>query len=148
MEAASPGRRVAIVCRLDEAAGEAVAGFIDRLGLEAFEVRPRADGDDNAIDRLDGVRGADYAIVMVPAGDLGGSPGAISPEVLLEVGFLFGAVGRRRLCFLIAGATPTLGAELDAVVTRHSMDDAGLWRLLLAREMRQAGLDVDMNRAL
>jgi len=28
------------------------------------------------------------------------------------------------------------------------MDDAGLWRLLLAREMRQAGLDVDMNRAL
>jgi hypothetical protein len=85
---------------------------------------------------------------MVPAGDLGGSPGAIPPEVLLEVGFLFGAVGRRRLCFLIAGAKPTLGAELDAVVTRHSMDDAGLWRLLLAREMRQAGLDVDMNRAL
>jgi hypothetical protein len=28
------------------------------------------------------------------------------------------------------------------------MDDAGLWRLLLARAMKQAGLDVDLNRAL
>jgi hypothetical protein len=28
------------------------------------------------------------------------------------------------------------------------MDESGLWRLLLAREMRQAGLDVDMNRAM
>jgi hypothetical protein len=33
-------------------------------------------------------------------------------------------------------------------VVRHPMDDGGLWRLLLAREMKQAGLSVDMNRAL
>jgi hypothetical protein len=31
---------------------------------------------------------------------------------------------------------------------RHTMDDAGLWRVLLAREMKRAGLNVDLNRAL
>ena len=42
---------------------------------------------------------------------------------------------------------PELPAEL-ALVPRHGMDDAGLWHLLVAREMRKAGLDVDMNKAL
>ncbi len=142
--------RVAIVCRLDAALGKAAAAFIEQLGLDPVVVEAApSQGQSQTIDRLDGVRGADYAIVMLPANDLGapsGGSGARS-DVLLEAGFLFGAVGRRRVCFLLDGQ-PSLGPQLDAVVVRHVMDDAGLWRLLLAREMKQAGLAVDMNRAL
>jgi hypothetical protein len=36
---------------------------------------------------------------------------------------------------------------LDGVL-RVSPDDTGVWRLLLAREMKRAGLDVDLNKAL
>ena len=32
--------------------------------------------------------------------------------------------------------------------TTIAIDDSGVWRLLLAREMKRAGLDVDLNRAL
>jgi hypothetical protein len=32
--------------------------------------------------------------------------------------------------------------------TRITVDEAGVWRLLLAREMKRAGLDVDLNRAI
>jgi hypothetical protein len=28
------------------------------------------------------------------------------------------------------------------------IDDDGLWRLLLARELKKAGLEVDLNKAL
>ena len=144
------GRRVAIVCRLDAAIGKAAATFVERLGLEPWMVQALANqGQSRSIDALDEVRGADYAIVMLPANDLGAASGsaAVHPEVLLEAGFLFGAVGRRRVCFLFDGP-PALGPELEGVVVRHVLDEAGVWRLLLAREMKQAGLDVDMNRAL
>jgi predicted nucleotide-binding protein len=144
------GRRVAIVCRLDAAVGKAAAEFVERLGLEPAMVQAdTSPGQSRPIDALDEVRGADYAIVMLPANDLGAGSGsaAVRPEVLLEAGFLFGAVGRRRVCFLFDGP-PSLGPELEGVVMRHVLDEAGVWRLLLAREMKQAGLDVDMNRAL
>lgn len=147
---AASGRRVAIVCRLDAAVGKAAAAFVERLGLEPSMVQAFAgSGQSPSIDGLDEVRGADYAIVMLPANDLGAASGsaAVRPEVLLEAGFLFGAVGRRRVCFLFDGP-PSLGPELQGVVVCHVLDEAGVWRLLLAREMKQAGLDVDMNRAL
>jgi predicted nucleotide-binding protein len=144
------GHRVAVVCRLDAAVGKAAAEFVERLGLEPAMVQADASpGQSRPIDALDEVRGADYAIVMLPANELGASSGSatVRPEVLLEAGFLIGAVGRRRVCFLFDGP-PSLAPELEGVVMRHVLDEAGVWRLLLAREMKQAGLDVDMNRAL
>jgi hypothetical protein len=133
--------RVAIVCRLDEAARQAASTFVAQLGLEAAAAPPS--GSFPA--RLDGLRHADYAIVMLPAEDLGTS-GATRADVLLEIGYLFGVVGVGRLCFVVTGK-PAPAAELDGIA-RHTMDEGGLWRLLLAREMKQAGLDVDLNRAI
>jgi predicted nucleotide-binding protein len=135
------GGRVAIVCRLGEAAREAASGFVTKLGLEPVVLRDLDAGDGTFIERLEGLRDLDFAIVLLSADD----PGA-TPAGLLEIGFLLGATGRGRVCFILEGV-PALDPVLDGVV-RHTMDAAGLWRLLLAREMKQAGLDVDLNRAL
>ena len=108
-----------------------------QLGLEAVPLRDPSDTAGGAyIDRLDALRGVDYAIVLLSEGE----------GALLEIGFLLGAIGRARMCFVVAG-NPVLAPHWEGVA-RHAIDDAGLWRLLLAREMRQAGLDVDMNRAV
>ena len=136
-------RRVAIQCRLGDAARDAASNFVAQLGLQSVIAAEPQQGNASFIDALDGLRGADYAVVLLPAEDLSPNP---RPALLLEIGFLLGALGRGRLCFLVAGkpeAVPELGA-----VTRLTMDDAGVWRLLLAREMKQAGLEVDLNRAL
>lgn len=132
---------MAVVCRLDQATRQAASAFVTQLGLEPV-IAPAA-GSFPA--RLDGVRDADYAIVMLPADDLGTS-GTTRADVLLEIGYLFGVVGPGRLCFVVNGK-PAPARELESIA-RHSFDDGGLWRLLLAREMKQAGLDVDLNRAL
>lgn len=133
--------RVAIVCRLDQTARQAASDFVSQLGLEPV-VAPAA-GSFPA--RLDSVRDADYAVVLLAAEDLGTS-GATRADVLLEIGYLFGVVGAGRLCFVVTGK-PAPARELEGIA-RHALDDGGLWRLLLAREMKQAGLDVDLNRAL
>jgi predicted nucleotide-binding protein len=126
--AASRTPRVAIVCR-DDAAGEAVTTFIADLGLEpVISLEPRGGA---SLDVLEGLRQVDFAVVL-------------QPDRLLEIGFLLAAVGRQRLRLLQAGGNS------DALpgVSQQPMDEGGLWRLLLARDMRQAGLEVDLNKAM
>lgn len=120
-----------------------MAGFVVQLGPQPVIAPARQQGDANFADALDGLRGADYAVVMLAVEELSPNP---RPALLLEIGFLLGALGRGRVCFLVAGK-PEAVPEL-AAVSRLPMDDAGVWRLLLARDMKQAGLEVDLNRAL
>ena len=116
--------------------------------MEPLPVADALIGDDiTFVERLDRVRGADYAIVLLPAAHLAAGPGDTGgrAETLLEIGFLFGALDRRRVCYLVAGKGK-VAPELDGVVLVHPLDSGDLWHLLLAREMRKAGLEVDMNR--
>ena len=122
------------------------------LGLEPLVLAESTESaDGNVFGRLQGLRDADYAIVLLSTDDI--DPASVDPDpagvrraILLEIGFLIGAVGRERVCLVLAGE-PVAAPDL-AGVPSQPMDNGGVWRLLLAREMRQAGLDVDMNRAL
>ena len=100
-----------------------------------------APGTANFIERLDPLRDLDYAIVLPSPDQL-----SATPIGLLEIGFLLGSLGRGRVCFILQGQ-PALVPDLNGVA-RLGMDDEGLWRLLLARELKQAGLVVDLNHAL
>lgn len=80
---------------------------------------------------LEALRGADFALVL-------------QPERQLELGFLLAVLGRERICVLQQGA----GASPLPGIAHHAVDEAGVWRLVLAREMKKAGLDVDLNKAL
>lgn len=124
---AAAALRIAIVGGAGGPHVDTVAAFIAQLGLEPV------------LQPLESVRSVDYALVLVPPGEPG-------PEFLLDIGYLFAIAGRGRLCFVVQGK-PSLPPVLDGI-PRHAVDDSGLWRLLLAREMRQAGLDVDLNRAI
>ena len=83
-----------------------------------------------SLDVLESLRHADFGVLM-------------QVDRQLELGFLLAALGRSKLVVLHPGE----GSGL-AGLPHQAMDDSGLWRLLLAREMKQAGLDVDLNRAL
>jgi predicted nucleotide-binding protein len=134
----------------NDAATRSVASFVQQLGLEAAPLAAGAAGGDSTfLDRLEGVRGADYAIVLMPAADLAPAPGGagLRPQTLMEIGFLFGLLSRRKVCFLVSGKA-ALAPELEGLVQVHTRDEAELWRLLLAREMRKAGIEVDMNKAV
>lgn len=121
---ASAGKRIVIVCR-DDAAGEAVTTFVAQLGLEPVISQSAS------LEGLEVLRQADFALVL-------------QADRPLEIGFLLGALGRSRVFLLQApGAADSLPG-----LTLQAMDEGGLWRLLLAREMKKAGLAVDLNLAL
>ncbi|MEJ5990631.1 hypothetical protein WG902_11580 [Ramlibacter sp. PS3R-8] len=126
---ATSGRtpRIAILCH-DDAAGQAVTTFIADLGLEPVIVQPPASAA--SFDALEGLRNAEFAVVL-------------QLDRQLELGFLLAALGRSKLVVLQPGE----GSGV-ADLPRQQMDDGGLWRLMLAREMKKAGIAVDLNRAI
>ena len=125
-------------------------GFVAQLGLQAITLPEPPNTSDSAFfDRLERLSDPHFAIVVLAANTLGTAsavPDALSPALLLELGFLIHALGRSRICFLVAGNV-AMAPPWEGVV-RLPMDEAGTWRLVLARAMKHAGLDVDMNRAL
>jgi predicted nucleotide-binding protein len=121
--------RVAIVCR-DDNVGEAVTTFIAELGLEpVISQEPSTDG--SSLEALEGLRKADFALVL-------------QADRQLEIGFLLAVLGRTKVFVLQSANEP---AALTGLA-HHTIEDSGVWRLLLARAMKQAGLEVDLNRAL
>jgi predicted nucleotide-binding protein len=142
--------RVAVIGHHDVAARDAVSAFITQLGLQATLLpEPPKPTDAGFLDRTEGLRELDFATVLLPANALDTTTAItklLSRELMLELGFLLGTLGRSRICFLLSGnAAKTFPWN---GITQLHMDDAGLWHLLLARTMKQAGLDVDLNRAV
>lgn len=126
------GSRVAILGLGGDAVGDACE-FVEQLGLEAAIL------DAVSIDQLEGLR--NVAFLLLLPGDKSDAPAA-----MLAIGFMLAALGRSRIACLLS-EEDTLPAVLKGA-TSISVDDAGLWRLLLAREMKRAGLEVDLNRAV
>ncbi len=85
-----------------------------------------------SFEALEALRQADFALLL-------------QTDRQLEIGFLLAAVGRQRICVL-----QPAGEDLAGLggLARCPWTTAGLWRLLLARDMKQAGLAVDLNKAM
>jgi predicted nucleotide-binding protein len=70
----------------------------------------------------------------------------VSQNVIFELGYLMGKLGRRRVCALYKE-----GVEIPSDVSGAvyiPMDDRGGWRLFIAKEIKQAGIEIDLNKAI
>lgn len=129
---AVPGARVAVLGWGGDAAGQACE-FMEQLGLEAAVL------DTVSVDQLEALRNVAF-LLLLPGED----PEA--PAAMLAIGFMLAVLGRSRIVCLLSDQEALPDALKGA--TRITVDEGGLWRLLLAREMKRAGLDVDLNRAI
>jgi predicted nucleotide-binding protein len=77
-----------------------------------------------------------FVAIMTPD-DPGGRP---RPNVLLEIGFVIGKRGRRRL-FILKGKGVKVPSDLNGVLYIE-LDDDNAWKRALAAEMKRAGLNV------
>ncbi len=150
---ASPhaGRKVFIVHGHDNGAKDAVGRTLDRLGLPYTILHEQADRGQTIIEKFE--RHADevaFAVVLLTPDDLGApkddwehpKPRA-RQNVIFELGFFCGKLGREKVCALYKDVeTPS---DISGVLYTP-MDTNDHWRYKLAHELDAAGLDVDMNR--
>ncbi|RYF41834.1 MAG: hypothetical protein EOO25_08645 [Comamonadaceae bacterium] len=107
--------------------------FIDQLGLDAAVL------DAISVDKLDTLRTVEFLLLL--PGDEGGAA-----DAMLAIGFMLAVLGKSRMACLLNGDEKVPDVLKGATAIR--VDDSGLWQLQLAREMKRAGLAVDLNRLL
>jgi len=150
-----PSSTVFVVHGHDEAFKQSVARFIEHLGLDAIILHEQPDLGRTIIEKLeDHAQGAAFAVIILTADDRGGlsnvgyerqKPRA-RQNVVMELGYFIGKLGRQKVRALYQEGVE-LPSDLQGVLY-VTLDDGGAWKLQLAREMKAAGLNIDMNRAL
>jgi predicted nucleotide-binding protein len=146
----APARpRVFIIHGHDEAAKSQTARFIERLGLTAVILHEQPNQGRTIIEKLERHSEVAFAVALLTPDDVGGSASKsiLKPRarqnVIFELGRFENQLGRERVCILL-----TPGVELPsdlAGVAYIEMDSSGGWQFKLAKELKSAGLPVDLN---
>ncbi len=145
-------RKVFIVHGHDSAAREAVARFIEKIGFQAVILAEQANQGRTIIEKVEAHGDVGFAVVLLTPDDegcvKGGAPRPRPRQnVLLELGYFLGRLGRANVCALAITSTMELPTDFAGVVW-EPFDPSGGWKAALARELRAADFEVDLNKAL
>ena len=144
-------RKVFIVHGHDDGARETVARFLERIGLEAIILHEQANQGRTIIEKVVAHSDVGFAVVLLTPDDEGCVKGG-TPEprarqnVLLELGYFIGRLGRDKVCALKRGAVE-IPSDFAGVVW-ETMDSGGGWKQALARELEAAGHSIDWNKVI
>jgi predicted nucleotide-binding protein len=145
-------RRVFIVHGHDEAPRETVARFIATIGLEPVILHEQANRGMTIPEKLIAYGNVGFAVILLTPDDLGRAKDASeeSPRarqnVILELGYFVGRLGRDRVCGLLKGELEIPSDYLGVAYT--TLDEGGGWRQELARELQAAGYEIDWNKVM
>lgn len=142
-------KRIFIVHGHDEGPREAVARYLERLGLEPVILHEQANKGRTVIEKVEANSDVSFAVVLLTPDDEGCAKGGNSEprarqNVLLELGYFIGKLGRDRVCALKRGHVE-IPSDFAGVVW-ETFDDGNGWRLALARELEAAGHSVDWTK--
>ncbi len=154
-DASEPRPRTAfIVHGRDEGAKEAVARFLERLGVKPIILHEQPSRNKTIIEKFE--KYADdvgFAVVLLTPDDKGfleTEPDKIEARsrqnVVFEFGYFVGKLGREYAAALCAPGVER-PSDIDGIVY-IPYDQSGSWRLALAREINAAGIPVDLNKAV
>jgi len=144
-------RRVFVVHGHDEEAKQSVARCLEKLGLEANILHEQPNQGRTIIEKFEDYADVGFAVVLLTPDDMGAAKDETDnlrprarQNVVFELGFFVGKLGRQRVCALHKGDVE-IPSDFAGVLW-VPMDPEGVWRFTLGREMKAAGLDVDLNK--
>ncbi|MFM0005749.1 nucleotide-binding protein [Paraburkholderia dipogonis] len=142
--------KVFIVHGHDDGARQTVARFLEKLGFEPVILQEQANRGRTIIEKFEEHSDVGFAVVLLTPDDEGRAKGGgLQPRarqnVVLELGYFIGRLGRHRVCALKSGDLE-LPSDYQGVLW-ETMDAGGGWKLSLARELKAAGHEVDLNKA-
>lgn len=144
----SASRRVFVVHGHDDGAREATARYLERLDFEVIILHEQANQGRTIIEKVEAYGDVGFAVVLLTPDDEGGVKGGTTrprarQNVVLELGYFIGRLGRERVCALLRGDVEVPSDYAGVVWT--PMDSAGAWRQALAKELAAADYSIDWN---
>jgi len=144
--------KVFIVHGHDGEARETVARFIGNIGFEPIILHEQANKGRTVIEKVEANSDVGFAVVLLTPDDLGRANNQNELEararqnVMLELGYFIGKLGRDKVCALRRGDV-SIPSDFAGVVW-EDMDDNGGWKQALARELQAAGHTIDWNKIM
>jgi predicted nucleotide-binding protein len=144
-------KKVFIVHGHDEGARETVARFLERIGFEPVILHEQANQGRTVIEKIEAHGEVGFAVVLLTPDDEGCVKGGeLKPRarqnVLLELGYFIGRLGRDKVCALKRGELEIPSDYLGVVWV--SMDVGNGWKQSLGQELQAAGHAIDWNQAM
>jgi len=144
--------KVFVVHGHDEGMREAVARFLQAIGCEPIILHEQANQGRTVIEKVEAHGGVAFAVVLLTPDDLGKAKDAanLNPRarqnVLLELGYFIGRLGRSNVCALRRGELE-IPSDFGGVVY-EPFEASGGWKQALGRELEAAGFKIDWNKAM
>jgi len=152
-EEAVDKKKVFIVHGHDNLAKLEVSSFIKDLGFEPIILHEQASGGATIIEKIENYSNVGFGVVLYTPCDIGAKneenfklSSRARQNVVFEHGYLIGKLKRGNVCALVKGDVETPNDISGVVYVNH--DDHGAWKLALAKELRKAGYEVDMNNVI
>jgi len=142
--------KVFLVHGQDNDAKQTVARFLEKLGLEVIILHERASSGMTIIEKFEQNSDVAFTVVLMTPDDVG----SISTDkenmkfrarqnVIFELGYFMGKLGRKNVCALLKGDIER-PSDYDGIIY-IALDPNGGWKMLLAKEMKESDIEVNLN---
>ncbi|MGZ8227136.1 MAG: TIR domain-containing protein [Methylococcaceae bacterium] len=145
--------QVFIVHGHDESIKSQTARFIEKLGFKAIILDEQANGGKTVIEKIESNTNVGFAIVLYSPDDSGNTKAKANNSVLnlrarqnviFEHGYLIAKLSRERVVPLISDEEIELPSDINGMVYISDRN----WQMDIAREMKNVGYEVDLNKII
>jgi predicted nucleotide-binding protein len=130
-----------------------VLEFVEKLELKVSILHEQPNGARSIIERLGEFSDINFVIFLFTSDDFAiprdkpkEKQAHVSQNVIFEFGYFVGRLGPGKVCALYEEGLE-IPSDYSGVVC-IPMDFRGGWKLLIAKEIKQAGIEIDLNKAI
>ena len=145
-------KEVFVIHGRDDETKVAVARLLEHLNLGPIILHEQSNQGRTIIEKFEHHAQVGFAIALLTPDDVGAlqeDASNLEPRarqnVIFEFGYFIGRLGRNRVCALTKGNVE-IPSDYDGVIY-IPLDEAEGWKMKLVKELKDAGIDVDANRA-
>jgi len=135
------GVKLFVVCAEENKIKHELSNFLSKVGLSPVYIQEPHEQQYRLLDKLKEHSDVGFAVVLLDP-----TSTSLSNDIVFELGILVGALGSERVCGL-SKSTVDILANYSGI-SYISFDNAGAWKFMMIKQLRQAGFNVDANLAL
>jgi predicted nucleotide-binding protein len=146
-------KKVFIVHGHDNEAKETVSRFVEKIGLEALILHEQANRGQTVIEKFETHSDVIFSVILLTPDDKGAAITELEnmkfrarQNVVLELGYFLGALGRKRVCALYKGDIE-IPTDIQGILY-IKMDSEGAWKNKLAQEFVHAHIEIKLEGLL
>ena len=148
-----PSKKVFIVHGRDNELKETTARFLEKLGLTPIILHEQTNKGKTIIEKFEEYSDVNFAVVLMTPDDIGFLADDEScrafrarQNVVFELGYFIGKLGRTNVTAIVKGNIE-IPTDINGVVY-IGVDNSGAWKMMLAKEIKAAGFNIDLNKLM